>query len=88
MQSATCLTFTGPNSSYIRLRSTLNQVGDQDQIHTVFYRVLHWLSLSASYLVADIIIWRLEMFQTINLDQTVMLEHNNLDMEIWRLWEL
>ena len=62
-QSATCLTLTGPTSSYIRLTFTLYQVQSQAQIHTVFRRVLDWLSLSPSYLVADIIIWRLEMLK-------------------------
>ena len=39
MQSATCLTFTGPNSSYIPLRCTLYQVQSHAQTHTEFYKV-------------------------------------------------
>ena len=40
MQSATCLTFTGPTSRYIPLRSTLYQVHCQAQTHTEFYEVI------------------------------------------------
>jgi hypothetical protein len=56
IESATCLTLTGPKSSYIRLRSMLYQSQSQAQIHAVFCRILDWLSISPSYLVADIIL--------------------------------
>jgi hypothetical protein len=55
-ESATCLTLTGPTSSYIRLRSMLYQLQSQVQIHEIFCMILDWLSISPSYLVADIIL--------------------------------
>ena len=36
LQSATCLTFTGPNSTEILLRSALYQAQIQDKIHIAF----------------------------------------------------
>jgi hypothetical protein len=67
-------TFNTYLSNLELLRSTLFQDPSQAQIHTVFCRVLDWLSLIPSELMADIIIWRLEMFQKINLDRTVRKE--------------
>jgi hypothetical protein len=63
LESATFLKLMGPTSSEIRLRSALYQVQSQAQIHTVFFMVLDWLSQSASYLVVDINIRRLEIFK-------------------------
>ena len=74
MQSATCLTFAGPNSSYIPLRCTLYQVQSHAQTHTEFYEVFrlviakHMLSCGWHYTL------EIKNALKINLNQTLRKE--------------
>ena len=67
-----CLNPMGPVSSHTRQRFLLLPVRCLAQIDTLFYRLLHWYSLSSCYLVAAFEVWVLAVFWKINLDQTAV----------------